>query len=136
MRRVNLIVVFVSALMMCVAAWAGDIPLVASSLVPAASGKVSFEHDRNGNVKFTISTKHLAAPERLTPAKNSYVVWLKSSDGQQQNAGVLKINNDLEGSFSTTTPLKAFDIVITAEDSPTVSQPMGPEVMHAGVQVR
>lgn len=135
MRRLSLIA-FVSALIMCVPAWAADVPLVASSLVPAATGKVSYEHDRNGNLKFTISTKHLASPERLTPAKNAYVVWIKSSDGQQQNAGVLKINNDLEGSFSTTTPVKAFDIVITAEDSPSVSQPMGPEVMHAGIQVR
>jgi hypothetical protein len=54
------------------------------------------EHDRNGNVTFTISTKHLAAPERLTPAKNSYVVWIRPTDGQPQNAGALRINNELE----------------------------------------
>jgi hypothetical protein len=77
----------------------------------------------------------LAAPERLTPAKNSYVVWIRSNDGQTQNAGVLRVNNNLEGSFTTTTPIKAFDVVITAEDSPSVSQPSGPEVMHGSIQV-
>src|SRR6478672_7197232 len=94
------------AALLCTAAWAGEIPLVASSLVPAAAGKISYEHDRNRNVKLEIKTKDLAAPERLTPAKNSYVVWIRSNDGQTQNAGVLKINGDLEGSFATTTPVK------------------------------
>jgi hypothetical protein len=130
------LLVFTSALILCVAAWAGEIPLVASSLVPAASGKVSYEHDRNGNIKLEIKTKHLADPARLTPAKHSYVVWIRSTDGQTQNAGVLRINSDLEGSFSTTTPIKAFDISITGEDNPGASQPTGPEIMHGSIQAR
>src|SRR5207237_5169095 len=135
MRRIRL-TSFLAGLGMCGAVWAGAIPLVASSLVPAATGKVSYEHDRNGNIKFTISTKHLAPPERLTPAKNCYVVWIRTTDGQPQNAGVLRINNDLEGSFSATTPAKAFDIVITAEDSPTIAQPTGPELLHGCMKIR
>ena len=123
------------AMFLAAQAWAGDVPLVSSSSEPAASGKVSYEHDRNGNIKLEIKTEHLAAPERLTPAKNSYVVWIRSNDGQTQNAGVLKVNHNLEGSLTTTTPIKAFDVVITAEDSPNVSQPSGPEVMHGSIQV-
>ena len=135
MRRAS-VLTLIAGLILSVAAWAGEIPLVASSIVPAASGKVSYEHDRNGNIKLHIQTKNLAAPERLTPAKNAYVVWIEPRDGQPQNAGVLKVNNDLDGSFSTTTPSKAFDIKVTAEDSPTVSQPTGPEIFHGGVQTR
>jgi hypothetical protein len=45
--------------------------------------------NRNWNIKLEIKTKHLAAPERLTPAKNSYVVWIRSTDGQTQNAGLI-----------------------------------------------
>jgi len=133
MRR---LFVFLIVMLLCGLAWAGDVPLVASSLVPAASGKISYEHDRNRNIKLEIKTKQLAAPERLTPAKNSYVVWIRSNDGQTKNAGVLRINNDLEGSFTTTTPDKAFDVLITAEDSPAVSQPSGPEVMHGSIQAQ
>jgi hypothetical protein len=129
-----LIVSLIAALLSSVA-WAGEVPLVASSLVPAAAGTISYEHDRNRNIKLEIKTKHLAAPERLTPAKNSYVVWIRSNDGQTQNAGVLRINSDLEGSFTTTTPVKAFDVLITAEDSSSVSQPSGPEIMHGSIQV-
>jgi len=136
MRKMRHLLLLISVLILCVAAWAGEIPLVASSLVPAAAGTVSYEHDRNRNIKLEIKTKHLAAPERLTPAKNAYVVWIRSTDGQLQNAGLLKINSDLEGSFSTTTPLKAFDILITAEDNLSATQPTGPEIMHGSIQAR
>lgn len=133
MRRAG-VLTLIAGLILPVAAWAGEIPLVASSIVPAASGKVSYEHDRNGNLTLHIETRNLAPPARLTPAKNAYVVWIQPRDGQPQNAGVLKVNEDLNGSFRTTTASKAFDIKVTAEDNPTVSQPTGPEIFHGGVQ--
>jgi hypothetical protein len=126
----------IAVLLLGLAAWAADIPMVASSLVPAATGKISYEHDRNGNIKFTVATKNLAAPSQLTPAKNAYVVWIEPRDQQPQNAGVLTVNNNLEGSFSSTTPQKTFNVVVTAEDSPTATQPSGPEILHGTVQVR
>jgi len=135
MRRTNL-AVLIGLLAMCVAAWAGDAPLIASSIVPAARGTVSFQHDKNGNLKYHISTKSLASPQQLTPAKNAYVIWLKPRDGQPQNVGVLTVNNNLQGSFAGTTPAKAFDVVITAEDNPSATQPTGPEVLHGTVQAR
>ena len=125
---------FIAALILSVSAWAGEIPLVANSIVPGATGKVSYEHDRNGNIKLHMQTEHLAAPEQLSPAKNAYVVWIEPRDGQPQNAGVLRINSDQKGSFTTSTPAKAFDLKVTAEDSPTISQPTGPEIFHGGVQ--
>jgi hypothetical protein len=82
MRR---LFVFLIVMLLCGLAWAGDVPLVASSLVPAASGKISYEHDRNRNIKLEIKTKHLAAPERLTPAKNSYVVWADKKRGSVED---------------------------------------------------
>ena len=135
MRRATL-ALSILLLLIGLAAWAADIPMVASSLVPAATGKLSYAHDRNGNIKFTVSTKNLAAPTQLTPAKNAYVVWVEPRDQQPQNAGVLTINNNLEGSLSGTTPAKNFNVVVTAEDSPTATQPSGPEILHATVQAR
>lgn len=135
MRRASL-AVSLMVLMVGLAAWAADIPMVASSIVPAAAGKLRYEHDRNGNIKFNVSTKNLAAPSQLTPAKNAYVVWIEPRDQQPQNAGVLTVNNNLEGSFSGTTPYKTFNVVVTAEDNPTVTQPSGPEILHGTVQVR
>jgi anti-sigma-K factor RskA len=135
MRRIS-VLTLIAGLTFSLAAWAEEIPLLASSLVPAASGTVNYEHDRNGNIKLHMQTKNLAAPERLTPGKTAYVVWIEPRDGQPQNAGVLKVNNDLKGSFRTTTASKAFDIKVTAEDNPAVSQPTGPEIFHGGVQTR
>ncbi len=135
MRRASLAVP-IAVLLLGLAAWAADVPMVASSLVPAATGKLSYEHDRNGNIKFHVSTKNLAAPSQLTPAKNAYVVWIEPRDQQPQNAGVLTVNNNLEGSFAGTTPQKTFNVVVTAEDNPTVTQPSGPEILHGTVQVR
>jgi hypothetical protein len=135
MRRASL-AVSITVLLVGLCAWAADVPMVAGSQVPAAAGKISYQHDRNGNVKFTLSTKNLAAPSQLTPPKNAYVVWVEPRDQQPQNAGVLAVNNNLEGSFSGTTPSKTFNVVVTAEDSPTVTQPSGPEILHGTVQVR
>lgn len=135
MRRATL-ALSIAVLLLGLAAWADDVPMVASSLVPAATGKINYGHDRNGNTKVTVETKNLAAPTQLSPAKNDYVVWIEPRGQQPQNAGLLKINNDLQGSFSTTTPYKTFNVVITAEDSPTATQPTGPEILHGTVQVR
>lgn len=135
MRRATL-AVSMAVLLISLAAWADDVPMVASSLVPAATGKISYGHDRNGNTKFTVDTKNLASPSQLSPAKNDYVVWIEPRGQQPQNAGLLKINNNLQGSFSATTPYKTFNIVITAEDNPTATQPSGPEILHGTVQVR
>ena len=135
MRRASL-AVFLTVLLVGLAAWAADVPMVASSLVPAATGKLSYEHDRNGNIKFNVSTKNLAAPSQLTPAKNAYVIWIEPRGQQPQNAGVLAVNDNLEGSFSATTPFKTFDVVVTAEDNPTQTQPSGPEILHGTVQAK
>ncbi len=135
MRRASL-GVSIAVLMLGLAVWAADIPVVASSLVPAATGKISYQHDRNGNIQFTLSAKNLAAPSQLTPAKNGYVVWIEPRDQPAHNAGVLTVNNNLEGSFSGTTPYKTFNVVVTAEDNPTVTQPSGPEILHGTVQAR
>lgn len=132
----TLLISSIAVLLFSIAASAGEIPLVANSMVPAATGKLSYEHDRNGNIKIAIQTKNLAAPDQLTPAKNAYVVWIEPRDKQPERAGVLMINNKLQGSFRTTTPYKTFDVVITAEDSPTVSEPTGPDIMHGAIQVR
>lgn len=133
MRRSSLII---TILCFALSAWmvAGEIPLATSSIVPGATAKVKYEHDRNRNIKVAISTEHLPPPQQLSPAKNNYVVWIIPRDGQPQNAGVLTVNNDLKGSFSTTTPAKAFDLKVTAEDTPSVTQPLGPEIFHGSIQ--
>jgi hypothetical protein len=113
---------------------AEEAPLRVSDLLPAGQGKVSYEHDRNKNPKFSIHAKHMDRPESLTPPKNTYVVWVQGRGQDAQNAGVLRINENLEGSMSGTTPFQMFDIFVTAEDGPNINRPSGPEVMRGAVQ--
>lgn len=81
----------ISILIVSIAAFAAEIPLVASSLVPAATGKLSYEHDRNGNVKLAIQTKNLAAPDQLTPAKDVYVVWIEPAISSRRRRESLRL---------------------------------------------
>ena len=116
--------------------WADDdFKLTAGPMVPAAQGKVSIDHDRNGNDVVKMSVKHMAQPSALTPAKVNYVVWIQARGKDPENHGILRINeNDAAASFSTTTPYKTFDVFVTAEDTPNPTSPGGPEVLRGTVQ--
>ena len=121
-------------LSLAAAAWGDEIPLTASQIVPAGEGKVSFKHDRNKNTRFTVHAKHLARPDPLTPAKTEYVVWVQARGKDPQNAGTLKLNDNLEGSLAGTTPYQTFDIMVTAEENANADRPSGPEVLRGTVQ--
>ena len=122
------------ALLLSLVALGDEVPLTASELVPAGQGKVSFEHDKNKNTRFKLETKHLARPNSLSPAKSNYVVWVKPRGKDPQNMGILTLNDNLEGSLTGTTPYQDFDVIVTAEDSPSIDHPTGPEVLHGTVQ--
>lgn len=93
-----------------------------STVVPAAAIAVKIDQDKNDNYEITVAVENLAPPEALTPAKESYVVWIESEQGDF-NIGQLSIDKDLSGSMSGSTPYKPSRIKITAEDNPKATQP-------------
>jgi hypothetical protein len=99
-------------------------------MTPAADGYVKAGHDRNGNTDYHISVHHLAMPTQLTPAKSNYVVWIQRPGQSPENAGMLKVNDKLEGTFDSTTPYKQFDVFVTAEDNPKAQMPSSLEVLR------
>jgi len=102
-----------------------------ATIVPGAQGEVKTGKDRNGNTKFTVEVKHLAKPSELTPPKTTYIVWIQQKGGEPESQGMLKVNDNLEGKFESSTPNKEFDLWITAEGDPTAKAPSGPEVLRA-----
>jgi hypothetical protein len=114
--------------------WARDFRMVANSAVPAAQGHLSTDTDRNGNTKIHVDVDHLAQPSALTPASNTYVVWVQPRGSAPQNVGELRVNSDLHGSFRTSVPYKTFDVYVTAERDPRASSPSGPELLKATVE--
>jgi hypothetical protein len=113
---------------------ARDVRLTASPKVPAADGKVGVDKDSNGNLKLKLEANHLAKPANLSPSATNYVVWIQARDAQPENQGQLKVGDDLQGKFETTTRYQAFDIFVTAEGNPTATTPEGIEVLRGTVQ--
>ena len=109
-------------------------PLTAAASIPAARGQVDVGHDKNGNTKVEVKVEHSATPENLTPPRTAYVVWFKERDAEPLNQGVLKPGKDLKATFRSVTPLKTFDVVITAESDPNTKTPAGSEIMRTTVQ--
>src|SRR5689334_11893 len=58
-----------------------------STVVPAAVGRVKYKKDDNNNYAIDVKIKNLTDPKRLTPPKNTYVLWMEPVQGNVQNLG-------------------------------------------------
>jgi hypothetical protein len=96
---------------------------LSSAVVPAARGTVEVKKDFNQNYVIKISIYDLAGSDRLTPPKNTYVVWLETSDSRMKNIGQINTSNSLEAEFETVSAFRPSKIMISAEDEANVSYP-------------
>lgn len=114
-RKLALFLLF--SFLLAASAWGREDRLTNTGTTPAAEGKVNTDKDRNGNTSVEVQVKHLAKPESLTPAKQTYLVWVQQHGKDADLLGALRVNENLEGSLKATTPYKEFEIFVTAEDS-------------------
>lgn len=128
-RLIALVVCLVTAI-----AWGREDRLNSTGLTPAAEGKVVTSTDSNGNTAVDVQVKHLAAADKLTPARQTYLVWIQGRGEQPALLGVLKVNSSLEGSLKANTALKTFDIFITAEDNLQPATPSDAVVLKGTVE--
>ncbi len=122
------------ALLSTVAYAAKKYPLTAASIVPGARGEVKVDKDQNGNTRLKMNVQHLANPASLTPPATAYVVWLQDRGGNSENRGRLKMDKNLKAVFDAVTPLKNFDLLVTAEQDSGAKVPSGPEVLKTTIQ--
>ena len=99
-----------------------------SSVVPAARGYVKVKKDYNKNYNIYVKLDNLAEPNRLTPPKKAYIVWIVANDNSTKNIGQVKtstslFSNALKGSFESVSSSKPVKVFITAEDDETVQFP-------------
>jgi hypothetical protein len=120
--------------LLTISAWGREDRLTNTGATPAAMGKVTTDTDRNGNTGIDVQVKHMAAPDTLTPSKTAYVVWIQARGKDPEPLGVLRVNQDLEGSLKATTPYKDFDIMVTAEDNPKPDSPSGMVILKGTVE--
>src|ERR1019366_3809999 len=122
------------ALACAVAYAAKKYPMTAASIVPGARAEVEISKDKNGNTRVKMTVQHLANLENLTPRASAYIIWLQERGGNSENQGQLKMDKNLKATFETVTPLKSFDVFVTAEQDSRVKGPSGPEVLRATIQ--
>jgi hypothetical protein len=117
---------------------ARSFPFEPSSVTPAAMGEVATTIEPNGNTKLTVNVQHLAPPDRVTPGATVYVVWVAPPEegATATNLGALRVDADLRGKLEAVTPLRGFDLKITAEETPTVDEPHGTPVLSVRVPPR
>lgn len=104
-----------------------------SPSAPAAKGIIHVSHDNNGNTKIDMDIHYLAEPDSLTPAESTYVVWVQANGEAPQNKGELKVSGDRSASMNFVTPLKRFDVFVTAEKSALATAPTGDRVLSANI---
>lgn len=106
------------------------IPFLTSAVVPAAEGWVKVKEDRNKNYTIELNVTRLADPQRLTPPKSIYVVWIDTQQSGQQMIGQLRMSKSLNSSLKTMTPHKPIGIFITAEDDINIKYPNSQVIMR------
>jgi len=110
-----------------------------SSTIPAAEGVVYIEQgSKTSNTEVKIKIQHLSLPENLTGPENTYVVWVRPSNGSgtAQNIGALTLDKDLDGTLKTVVPFKKFDLFITPEASSVVSEPSGQHLLWTSITLK
>ncbi len=103
--------------------------------MPATEGTVMATRGENDNTAIEVRVRHLASPEKIAAEATTYVVWARAEgNGAPQNLGALQVNKELQGTLRTVTPLRTFDLFITAEPSPTVKQPSTEHLLTASIE--
>ena len=133
MKRAALLLLVFTLGVAATLAWA-DIPMIADNAVPAATGGVSLDQDKNGNTTMSVHVQHLARPAALTPPADYYAVWVQAPGQDAKYIGNLAVDKDLKGELRSVVPYKAFDVFVTAESNPRPETPSGLRVLHATVQ--
>jgi hypothetical protein len=121
------------SLMLAAIAWGSEDRLTSTGLAPAAEGKIITETDRNGNTSVEVTVKRLAKPESLAQAKQAYLVWVQPRGKEPELLGVLRVNENLEGSVKGSTTYPIFDVLITAEDNTQATVPSSSVVLKGSV---
>lgn len=122
------------ALMMMFSSCSKKMMFSSSEIVPAAMGSVKIKSDKNKNQTIEVKVRNLAPSSKLTPPKNTYVVWMVSKSNGTKNIGQLKsssrkVSKALKGSLKTVSSFYPTSFFITAEDNGNIEYPEMPIVL-------
>lgn len=112
--------------------------LATSAKVPAAQGQLKIKDAGNNNTGIELRIKHLANPYKIDAGATTFMVWAKplAETSRVHPLGALTVDKDLSATLDATTPLKNFELFVTAESSSQVQEPQGDRLLWATVSQR
>ena len=99
-----------------ISACSREIVFPVSEVVPSAEATLKVDKNDNSNYEIELEVKNLAKPDRLTPARRTYVVWMVTKRHGTVNVGNLNVSSKGNASLDTSTPYEPVRVFITAED--------------------
>ena len=122
----------VPALAGCASTGIGGRRLSRSADVSAAEGTVKFKRIGGDDTRITLDVKNLEEPEELLQPGYTYVAWVRRSPEEPpQNVGALCLDDKLDGTLRTETPLRRFELFVTAEATSDAAEPTGERLLWA-----
>lgn len=99
-----------------------------SMIAPAASGSVKISKDKNKNYAIDVFVRNLAPSDKLTPPRETYVVWVDTESNGVKNIGQINtstglLSKTLKASLKANLPFKPVRVFITGEDMQNVQYP-------------
>jgi len=125
-RIKNIFLILASAMMIfSFGQCAAQADFLISSVVPAARGSVTVKKDKYNNYIMKLELTNLSEASRLTPPKNTYVVWMVTDENITKNIGQIRtktsfFSKKLKAVFETKTAFRPVRIFITAEYDPNL----------------
>lgn len=90
-----------------------------SAVIPSARGSVKVNKDKYNNYVLKIDISNMAEASRLTPPKNTYVIWMVTDENAIKNIGQVKtrtsiFSKNLKAYFETKSSFRPVKVFITA----------------------
>ncbi|MBD3627344.1 hypothetical protein [Cyclobacterium sp.] len=98
-----------------------------SAVVPAAEPAAKIGKNKEGVYEVELNVNNLALPERLSPPKKHYLVWIDTDQGikklgeMSNNSGMFR--NRGKAAFEATTQYRPTIILVTAENDLEINFP-------------
>lgn len=133
MKKVLIVIAIGFAFLSC----SNKTSFLTSSVVPAAEGTVKVKNDKNNNYVIDVEVMRLAEPNRLSPPKSVYIVWMETERNGMKNIGQLNtstgfMSKTLKSSLEAVSSFKPKEILITAEEDSQIQYPGSQVVLRTG----
>ena len=102
--------------------------------VQKANAQLELREESNGNTEVAVEVSNLPPAGEFRENATVYVVWVQEpGGGMAHNLGALAVGHGGRGGMESLTPLRKFDIYITAETVAEARAPSGNRALWASV---